>query len=157
SLIEKETGAESERGLIASVFFNRLMDPAFKPKYLATDPTVIYGLEQSPQGFDGDIKKKDLLDTANPYNTYVHEGLPPGPITNFGRAALEAAVAPTPTRCYYFVAKGDGTSFFSEKEELHKKAVDIYQRRLAGASALQFVKSSPDCTKDPPTYTRLSA
>jgi UPF0755 protein len=156
SLVEKETGSEDERGFIASVFLNRLLDPAFTPKFLATDPTIIYGLAESPQGFDGDIKSKDLRDTSNPYNTYVHEGLPPGPITNFGRAALEVAVATPPTRCYYFVAKGDGESFFSEKKELHEKAVDIYQRRLTGASA-QSLKSAPDCTKQPPAYTRASA
>jgi UPF0755 protein len=155
SLVEKETGAESERGLIASVFLNRLLDPAFTPKYLATDPTIIYGLMESKTGFDGDIKSKDLRDTGNPYNTYVHPGLPPGPITNFGRAALDAALATPGSRCYFFVAKGDGTSFFSEKEELHKRAVDIYQRRMAGATASELRKA-PDCTTTAPRYERQS-
>lgn len=155
SLVEKETGAESERGLIASVFLNRLLDPAFTPKYLATDPTIIYGLMESPGGFDGDIKTKDLRDTSNPYNTYVHPGLPPGPITNFGKAALDAALATPGSRCYFFVAKGDGTSFFSEKEELHKRAVDIYQRRMAGATASELRKA-PDCSTEPARYTRKS-
>ena len=157
SLVEKETGSEAERGAIASVFVNRLLDPAFTPKYLATDPTIIYGLMESPAGFDGDIKTKDLRDTSNLYNTYVNEGLPPGPITNFGRNALEAAINAPGTRCYYFVAKGDGTSFFSEKVELHERAVNIYIRGMnAGISGIEFAKRSPDCTSQTPSYTRDS-
>ena len=157
SLVEKETGSEAERGDIASVFVNRLLDPAFTPKYLATDPTIIYGLMESPGGFDGDIKTKDLRDTSNLYNTYVNEGLPPGPITNFGKNALEAAINAPGTRCYYFVAKGDGTSFFSEKVELHERAVNIFIRSMnAGISGIEFSKRSPDCTSQPPVYTRSS-
>jgi UPF0755 protein len=157
SLVEKETGSEAERGAIASVFLNRLLDPAFTPKYLATDPTIIYGLMESPQGFDGDIKTKDLRDASNLYNTYVNEGLPPGPITNFGKNALEAALNTPGTRCYYFVAKGDGTSFFSEKVELHERAVNIFIRSMnAGISGIEFSKRSPDCTSQPPGYTRSS-
>jgi UPF0755 protein len=157
SLVEKETGSEAERGFIASVFVNRLLDPTFTPKRLETDPTIIYGLMESPNGYDGDIKTKDIRDPSNPYNTYVIEGLPPAPITNFGKNALEAAINTPGTRCYYFVAKGDGTSFFSEKIELHERAVNIFIRNMnAGISGIEFVKRSPDCASQEPRYQRES-
>lgn len=93
SLVEKETAAKHERPLIAGVFLNRLRFMTFQPKRLETDPTIIYGctalVEKSPacQQFTDRIRRIHLRDTENPYNTYTHEGLPPGPITNPGKAA----------------------------------------------------------------------
>ena len=91
---------------------------------LQTDPTVIYGLGEK---FDGNLRRSDLqLDT--PWNTYTRAGLPPTPIAMPGKASLLAAVQPEPTQALYFVAKGDGTSQFSESLQDHNRAVNRYQR-----------------------------
>jgi UPF0755 protein len=120
SIVEKETGAPSDRPRIAGVFANRLR--IGMP--LQTDPTVIYGLGTA---FDGNLRKRDLTtDTA--YNTYIRSGLPPTPIAMPGKASLLAAVRPEPTRALYFVARGDGTSEFSETLADHNRAVNRYQR-----------------------------
>jgi UPF0755 protein len=119
SIVEKETGQASERGLIAGVFVNRLR----KGMLLQTDPTVIYGLGEK---FDGNLRKRDLL-ADGPYNSYTRAGLPPTPIALPGRAALLAATHPTATRALYFVARGDGTSSFSETLTEHNRAVAKYQ------------------------------
>ena len=120
SIIEKETGKPSERDGIAAVFVNRLK----RGMLLQTDPTVIYGMGAN---FDGNIRKQDLL-TDTPYNTYKRVGLPPSPIALPGRAALQAALNPAKTNDLYFVARGDGTSQFSENLADHNKAVNQYQR-----------------------------
>jgi UPF0755 protein len=120
SIIEKETGAASERGQVASVFVNRLR--VGMP--LQTDPTIIYGLGEK---FDGNLRKRDLT-TDGPYNTYLRAGLPPTPISMPGRASLLAAVRPDDTRWLYFVARGDGTSQFSENLADHNRAVNQFQR-----------------------------
>ena len=120
SIIEKETGLPSERDRIAAVFVNRLK----RGMLLQTDPTVIYGMGAN---FDGNIRKQDLL-TDTPYNTYKRVGLPPSPIALPGRAALQAALNPAKTNDLYFVARGDGTSQFSENLADHNKAVNQYQR-----------------------------
>ena len=120
SIIEKETGKPSERDRIAAVFVNRLK----RGMLLQTDPTVIYGMGAN---FDGNIRKQDLL-TDTPYNTYKRVGLPPSPIALPGRAALQAALNPAKTNDLYFVARGDGTSQFSENLADHNKAVNQYQR-----------------------------
>lgn len=120
SIVEKETGASADRGKVAGVFVNRLR--IGMP--LQTDPTVIYGLGEK---FDGNLRKKDLT-TDGPYNTYLRTGLPPTPISMPGKAALLAAVRPDPTKALYFVARGDGTSEFSETLAAHNRAVDRYQR-----------------------------
>jgi UPF0755 protein len=120
SIVEKETGAASERAMIAGVFVNRLR--IGMP--LQTDPTVIYGLGEA---FDGNLRKRDLLADA-PFNTYTRPGLPPHPIAMPGMASLRAAVRPEPTRALYFVARGDGTSEFSATLDAHNRAVDRYQR-----------------------------
>ena len=115
SIVEKETGRAEERPRIAQVFLNRLHLPTFSPKLLQTDPTIIYGCTvATPRSaaclkWDGRIRRIQLDDKDNPYNTYTHEGLPPGPISNPGRPALEAVLAPDHTPYLYFVAKGDGT------------------------------------------------
>jgi UPF0755 protein len=119
SIVEKETGQGAERAQIAGVFVNRLR----KGMLLQTDPTVIYGI--GPK-FDGNLRKRDL-ERDTPYNTYTRAGLPPTPIALPGRAALEAELQPADTRALYFVARGDGTSQFSETLAEHNRAVVKYQ------------------------------
>jgi UPF0755 protein len=118
SIVEKETGAAKDRATISGVFANRLRINM----RLQTDPTVIYGLGES---FDGNIRKRDLQ-TDTPYNTYTRAGLPPTPIAMMGAAALQAAAQPADTRALYFVARGDGSSEFSETLEAHNRAVDKF-------------------------------
>ncbi|MCC2674203.1 MAG: aminodeoxychorismate lyase [Ramlibacter sp.] len=121
SIVEKETGKAADRTLIASVFQNRLR--IGMP--LQTDPTVIYGLGE---GFDGNLRRVHLQ-TDSPYNTYLRPGLPPTPIAMPGKASLLAAVQPAPGKFIYFVARGDGTSHFSETLDQHNRAVNKFQRR----------------------------
>jgi UPF0755 protein len=120
SIIEKETGRKSDRRQIASVFVNRLR----LGMKLQADPTVIYGMGAE---FDGNLRKRDL-EADTPYNTYVHTGLPPTPISLPGQASLDAATHPDPTRYLYFVARGDGASHFSTTLDEHNRAVNKYQR-----------------------------
>lgn len=134
SLVEKETGAGEERPRIAGVFYNRLRLPTFVPHVLQTDPTIVYGctvpLEKSAAcaQFEGRIRRIHLDDKDNLYNTYTHTGLPPGPISNPGRASLLAAIAPDETPYLFFVSKNDGTHYFSKTVKEHEAAVDKYQR-----------------------------
>jgi UPF0755 protein len=134
SIVEKETGQPRERPLIAGVFLNRLVFPKFEPRLLQTDPTIIYGctvpLEKSKacQKFEGRIRRIHLNDPDNIYNTYTHEGLPPGPISNPGAAAIEAVFSPKRSRYLFFVSRNDGTHKFSATEREHEAAVDRYQR-----------------------------
>ncbi len=135
SIVEKETGAKHERPLIAGVFLNRMTFASFKPKLLQTDPTIIYGCtvpaEKSAacQKFEGRIRRIHLDDKDNPYSTYANEGLPPGPISNPGKAALEAVLAPKKSRFLYFVARNDGTHEFSKSVAEHERWVELYQRQ----------------------------
>jgi len=123
SIVEKETGQIADRRLIAAVFLNRL---GIGMK-LQTDPTVIYGL--GPQ-FDGNLRKRDLL-ADGPYNSYTRAGLPPTPIALPGLASLTAALNPAPSKALYFVARGDGSSHFSNSLAEHERAVTKYQRHGA--------------------------
>ncbi|TXH63912.1 MAG: endolytic transglycosylase MltG [Burkholderiaceae bacterium] len=120
SIVEKETGAAAERGRIAAVFLNRLR----LGMPLQTDPTVIYGLGEA---FDGNLRKRDLQ-ADTPFNTYTRAGLPPTPIAMPGAASLRAAVQPEASKALYFVARGDGSSEFSETLAEHNRAVNKYQR-----------------------------
>ena len=121
SIVEKETGRESDRGMVAGVFINRLRINML----LQTDPTVIYGLGDK---FDGNLRKKDLL-TDQEYNTYTRRGLPPTPIAMPGLASILAALNPAETDALYFVAKGNGESHFSRHLTDHNRAVSKYQKR----------------------------
>jgi len=139
SIIEKETGVAEERPLIAKVFINRLK----KNMLLQTDPTIIYGLGES---FDGNLRTDDLKNKKNPYNTYVHSGLPPTPIALPGRASLLAAINPVKSDALYFVAKGDGSHYFSKTYQEHKCAIIEYQ--LKGKSPRRYrsyCRKNPRC------------
>lgn len=119
SIIEKETAVPAERPIIAGVFVRRIE----KGMLLQTDPTIIYGLLPD---FDGDIRRKDIRN-PHPWNTYVHKGLPPSPIAMVGREAIHAALHPEDGKALYFVAKGDGSHYFSETLAEHNRAVRKYQ------------------------------
>ena len=119
SIVEKETGRETERDQIAGVLVNRLRIGM----RLQVDPTVIYGLGAS---FNGNLRKVHLL-TDGPYNTYTRAGLPPTPIAMPGRASLRAALRPAKTDSLYYVSRGDGSSQFSRSLSEHNRAVTRYQ------------------------------
>ncbi|MEX2130212.1 MAG: endolytic transglycosylase MltG [Pseudohongiellaceae bacterium] len=120
SIVEKETAASSERPQIAGVFIRRLENGM----RLQSDPTVIYGIGEV---FDGNLRREDLQNEENLYNTYRHNGLPPTPIALVGRASLEAVLQPEPGDHLYFVSRGDGTHYFSSTLEEHNLAVRRYQ------------------------------
>lgn len=119
SIVERETSLPAERFDIAGVFVRRLQ----KGMRLQADPTVIYGLGAA---FDGNIRRRDL-ETDTPYNTYTRKGLPPTPICLPGRASINAALHPAPGDALYFVAKGDGSHYFSASFTEHNAAVRKYQ------------------------------
>lgn len=132
SLVERETAVDGERPLVASVFDNRLD----KQMPLMTDPSVIYGLELQGQ-WHGVIHESDLQHDT-PYNTYLHAGLPPGPIANPGMKSLRAAMEPAQTDYLYFVAAGDnpqGKSLFASTLEEHNRNVANYRQALKNAGA----------------------
>ena len=125
SLVERETAVDAERPLVASVFQNRLA----KNMPLNTDPSVIYGLELEGK-WRGAIYESDLT-RDTPYNTYLHAGLPPGPVANPGLPSLRAAMDPAQTNYLYFVAEGtdaQGHSLFSETLDEHNRNVAEYRR-----------------------------
>jgi UPF0755 protein len=122
-LIEKETSMPEERKLVSAVFHNRLN---IRMK-LDCDPTIIYALKK-----EGRIKKRLLirdLKFKSPYNTYLHRGLPPGPICNPGRGSLEAALYPADEKSLYFVSKNDGSHHFSLTFKEHQRAVMKYRKQ----------------------------
>ena len=127
SIVEKETGIDAERARVAGVYQNRIN----KGMLLQADPTVIYGLGPA---FDGNLRRRDLDDANNLYNTYQRPGLPPGPICSFGMAALKAAIKPEQHDFLYFVAVTDGGEHvFSTNLADHNKAVRQYlQNRRKG-------------------------
>lgn len=136
SIVEKEAAVASERPRIAQVFINRLTSPSFTPRNLDTDPTIRYGCMIPVTKSEGcrkwdptqRLRRAQLDDKDNPYNTYQHEGLPPGPICNPGEAALRATVNPDGSNFFFFVARNDGTHVFSRTRQEHERAVDEYQR-----------------------------
>lgn len=136
SIVEKEAAVDSERPRIAQVFINRLTSPTFTPRNLDTDPTIRYGCMIPVAKSEGcrkwdptqRLRRAQLDDQDNPYNTYQHEGLPPGPICNPGEAALRATVNPDGSNFLFFVARNDGTHVFSRSRQEHERAVDEFQR-----------------------------
>jgi peptidoglycan lytic transglycosylase G len=131
SIVEKETGRADERSRVAAVFVNRLKNRM----KLQSDPTIIYGLTGG-KGSLGHPLLKSEMEQPNPYNTYMIDGLPPGPIANPGRAALEAVANPARTKYLYFVADGTGHHVFSESYEQH-------QRNVAKLRAFERAAAAP--------------
>jgi UPF0755 protein len=136
SIVEKEAVDPAERPRIAQVFINRLTSPSFSPRRLETDPTIRYGCMVPVQKSAGcqQWDKRDRLhrtqldDKANPYNTYQHEGLPPGPISNPGKGSIEAVFTPDGSEYFYFVAKDARNHAFARSFEEHKKNVERYMK-----------------------------
>jgi UPF0755 protein len=137
SIVEKETGRPEERTRVASVFVNRLKQ---KMK-LQSDPTIIYGLVGGKGNLGRPLLRSEI-DQPTPYNTYVIDGLPPGPIANPGRSSLEAAANPARTKELFFVADGTGGHVFSDSYDLHQKNV----ARLRVIEQQQKGSSVPDVT-----------
>ncbi len=141
SIVEKETGRADERSRVASVFINRLE----KGMRIQSDPTVIYGI------FGGDGKPADRpilksdLDKQTPYNTYIIKGLPPTPIANPGRAALEAVANPSRTEELYFVADGTGGHVFATSLDEHNANVRRW-RKIEAERAAEAAKAAADGT-----------
>ena len=146
SIIEKETGKPEERTRVAAVFVNRLRQ---KMK-LQSDPTIIYGLVGGKGSLGRPIMRSEI-EQPTPYNTYVIDGLPPGPIANPGRASLEAAANPARTKELYFVADGTGGHAFADNYEQHQKNVarlraieqQTAQPRIAQPTAPAFAAPQP--------------
>jgi UPF0755 protein len=143
SIVEKETGRADERSRVAAVFTNRLRQ---KIK-LQSDPTIIYGLVGG-RGTLGRPIKRSEIQQPSPYNTYVIDGLPPGPIANPGRASLDATANPARTRDLFFVADGSGGHSFSESYDQHQKNV-AKLRTLEKQQQNDTAEPSPD--EPPPT------
>jgi UPF0755 protein len=144
SMVEKESGVASERGLIAGVFFNRLRDPTFRPLHmLQSDPTAAYGCllpetrAVSCISYKGLVTPEMVRDQDNPYNTYRRAGLPPGPIGNPGVATLEAVLDPPDTPYLFFVASKDGRS------HVFSRTWAEHQARVADLSANQNARRAP--------------
>lgn len=131
SIVEKETGKADERPRVAAVFINRLR----KGMRLETDPTVLYGLYGGKAWLEGRTILRSDLASPNPYNTYRIQGLPPGPICNPGRAALEAVANPSRTNELFFVADGTGGHVFSETLEEHNRNVQRWRAIEQGRKA----------------------
>src|SRR5438270_6542922 len=143
SIIEKETGKADERSRVAAVFVNRLRQRI----KLQSDPTIIYGLVGGKGTLGRPIKRSEIQQPS-PYNTYVVDGLPPGPIANPGRASLEAAANPARTRDLFFVADGTGGHSFSETYDVHQKNVAKLR-----AMEKQIQNDTADPPDDPPPAT----
>jgi UPF0755 protein len=148
SIVEKETGKAEERSRVAAVFVNRLKN---KMK-LQSDPTIIYGLTGGKDSLGRPIMKSEI-EQPTPYNTYVIDGLPPGPIANPGKASLEAAAKPARTKDLYFVADGTGGHVFSETYEQHQKNV----AKLRAMEHARAQKTEPPKTEPPASGAIKSA
>jgi UPF0755 protein len=153
SLVEKETGKPEERTRVAAVFINRLK----QKMRLQSDPTIIYGLVGGKGTLGRPIMKSEI-EQPTPYNTYQIDGLPPGPISNPGRASLEAAANPARTRELYFVADGTGGHAFADSYEQHQKNVARLrvlesERREQSTGDPQSTASPPQPASAPPTPT----
>jgi UPF0755 protein len=143
SLVEKETGKPEERTRVAAVFINRLK----QKMRLQSDPTIIYGLVGGKGTLGRPIMKSEI-EQPTPYNTYQIDGLPPGPISNPGRASLEAAANPARTRELYFVADGTGGHAFADSYEQHQK--NVARLRALEAERREQSAGDPQSTASPP-------
>jgi UPF0755 protein len=143
SIVEKETGKADERPRVASVFLNRLK----KGMRLQSDPTIVYGLTQGKGPLGRGITRSEL-EKPTPYNTYLVDGLPPSPIANPGRAALEAVANPSRTQDLYFVADGNGGHVFSETLDQHSRNVQRWRQIEQDAKDKQE-SVAPDAAKAP--------
>ena len=148
SIIEKETGRPEERSRVAAVFVNRLKQHI----KLQSDPTIIYGLVGGKGTLGRPIMESEIRQPT-PYNTYVIEGLPPGPIDNPGRASLEAAANPARTKEIFFVADGAGGHIFAENYDQHQKNVD----RLRGIERAQHGESTAAAAASVPPAAPVAA
>jgi UPF0755 protein len=144
SIVEREARQPDERPTIAGVFMNRLTSPDFRPKRLQADPTVAYGClvarERVPSCADFDGRRVTpamVRDPENPYSTYRHEGLPPGPICNPGLSALEAVLHPEPHQFFYFVTRGAGRHAFSRSLDEHNARIRGEPSVSAAATAAE--------------------
>lgn len=133
SIVEKETGLKTERGLVASVFLNRLK----KGMLLQTDPTVIYALTKGQFELGRTLRRKDLA-VDDPYNTYIYAGLPPTPICSPSKESIMAVLNPEKSDYLYFVATGNGGHNFSKTLNEHNKNVAEYVRKLKQQRAKKF-------------------
>jgi UPF0755 protein len=147
SIVEKETGRADERTRVAAVFSNRLQ----KRMKLQSDPTIIYGLVGGKGTLGRQIKRSEIQQPT-PYNTYVVEGLPPGPIANPGRASLEATANPARTRELYFVADGSGGHSFTETYDAHQRNVAklrTLEKQQATVDTAEPEEATATATPDP--------
>ncbi|SFK09974.1 endolytic transglycosylase MltG [Methylocapsa palsarum] len=151
SIVEKETGKADERSRVASVFLNRLV----KRMRLQSDPTIVYGLVGGKGTLGHGISRSEL-EKPTPYNTYTIDGLPPGPIANPGRAALEAVANPSRTHDLYFVADGSGGHVFSENLDQHNRNVQRW-RQIDKEAKERLDKSAPEPDKLSPEAAPLAA
>ena len=138
SIVERETGRADERSRVAGVFHNRLE----KKMRLQSDPTIIYGLVGGKATLGRGLTRAEI-DRPTPYNTYVINGLPPGPIANPGRAALEATANPSRTKDLFFVADGTGGHAFAETLEQHNRNVARWRQIEASRPAATQGTSDP--------------
>ena len=154
SIVEKETGIAEERPQVASVFVNRLK----QKMRLQSDPTIIYGIVGGKGKLDRPITRADI-DAATPYNTYTIDGLPPGPIANPGKAALEAVLNPDKTPYLYFVANGTGGHAFASTLEEHNANVEKWRAQQGAADVAAPVVAIPVVPADKPvdTLPKISA
>jgi UPF0755 protein len=149
SIIEKETGKPEERTRVAAVFVNRLRSRM----KLQSDPTIIYGLVGGKGSLGRPIQKSEI-EQPTPYNTYVIDGLPPGPIANPGRASLEAAANPARTKELYFVADGTGGHAFADTYDQHQRNVArlrALEQQTAAPSAAAAAQPSAAAAQPAPT------
>ncbi len=143
SIVEKETGVSSERPRVAAVFINRIN----KNMRLQSDPTIIYGLVGGKGSLGRPIQKSEIM-RRSPYNTYVINGLPPGPIANVGRAALEAAAQPAKTSDLYFVADGTGGHAFARSYDEHRANVARWREVERARGAAESDRVNPEVADD---------
>ncbi|UMY16052.1 endolytic transglycosylase MltG [Methylobacterium organophilum] len=152
SIVEKETGRADERPRVAGVFINRLN----KRMRLQSDPTIVYGLVGGRGTLGRGIQRSEI-ERATPYNTYVIEGLPPGPIANPGRAALEAVANPSRTKDLYFVADGTGGHAFADTLESHQRNVTRWRQVEKARQQAQQPDANPVDKVDPNTADPTAA